>query len=96
MQVPPGAVDADGGGRLSREERGAGGSSWSITACGHSGCHECMLAALTERSACPCCKRHLTVDGLYEVEAGPPPPGTAEADASGPSAGGVVAGRGAR
>ena len=43
------------------------GASWSITACGHSGCYECMAAAIAERSQCPCCKQRLTIEGLYEV-----------------------------
>lgn len=43
------------------------GSTWAITACGHSGCYECMATALTERKACPCCKQRMSIDGLYEI-----------------------------
>ena len=52
------------------DERGAAeDAAWSITACGHSGCYECMTGWLRERQVCPCCKCRLTPQGLYEVEA---------------------------
>ena len=70
-----------------------------MTACGHSGCYECFLTALSERSACPCCKRHLTIEGLYEVEeaAEPdarPPASTATSGGGGGQGGGGQGGGG--
>lgn len=46
-----------------------GGSPWAITSCGHSGCYECLAAAIGQRRSCPVCKKSLTVDMLYEVSA---------------------------
>ena len=50
------------------DERGAGGNSWSITACGHAGCFECMTGWLSDRKTCPICKQMITTQGLFEVE----------------------------
>ena len=44
------------------------GTLWAVSLCGHSGCHDCLAAALEERSQCVICKKPLTVEGLLPVE----------------------------
>lgn len=60
--------------------------SWSITICGHEGCYECMQQAVESTGCCPCCKRSLASNLLYEVDTLPAAPSSApasdESDAS--------------
>ena len=48
-----------------------------MTACGHEGCYDCMSQAISHSRACPFCKKHLSIEALFElVEPELPTPGS--------------------
>ena len=58
-------------------------TAWAVSGvCGHQGCYECLSAALEERSECPICKKHLTIEGLLPVEIGGAAAAAAEEEAA--------------